>query len=272
MPASAAELMAQVAKLTLQAADLLAEGRVAEAEEVDRRAAALRRRAMRTAREEGAAGAATAAYAPAQSDRDMVVEGLTELDAISSPRLISDFVLARYGRHVNARLFSSLRRDERDAWQRWTQGRGGSRLTFVVPALEGTFFTTSRGLVALSMWPLARRIVGPRTGRVELLRAARSVLSALAWMRERDTAAAVPMERLASSLARTVPGAMEGWRVGAIEDVTRAVEWELRELEQADRDWREVAAARALTQLTEEEQVLGSAGPHVVRRASGGIA
>ena len=261
----AASLMARAAELTQRAAELLASGQVSEAEAADREAHALRQRALRQARK-AQASAGQGPYAPAESEREIVVEGLTELDAISSVRLVSDYVAARFSRSVTPRLFSALRRDEKRAWE-----RGSSlRVAFVVPALEGSYFTQARGQLALSTWPFWRRLVGPRTGRVELLRAAQNLLRQLEWMREQDEAATARLERLLVSLVRTVPGALDGWAIRDHDRTRAAIARELDVLREDDQQWREAAAERGERQLEDPERLWGAPPPHLVGRSGGG--
>src|SRR4029450_2752910 len=99
MSMDAATLMTQAADLTHKAAELLAAGRLEEAEEAARQAQRLRQSALRHARK--APSADSSLYSRAQSDRDTIVQGLIELDAIASPRLLSDYIAARFSRSVS---------------------------------------------------------------------------------------------------------------------------------------------------------------------------
>lgn len=262
-----ASLMAQAAELTQRAAVLIAEGRVSEAEAANSKARSLQQRALRDARR-SQAGTGPGLYAPAESERETVVEGLTELDAIAPARLVSDYVAARFSRSVSPRLFSALRRDERLAWQRGSS----SRIAFVVPALEGSYFSQARGQLALSTWPFWRRLVGPRTGRVELLRVAQNVLRQVEWIGEQDEAAAARLERLLVSLVRTVPGALNGWTIREPERARTAIARELDVLRNDDQRWREAAAERGERQLHEHARLWGAPPPHLVGRSGGGEA
>ena len=252
--------MAQAADLTHKAAELLAAGRVDEAEEAARQAQRLRHRALRQARNAPSA-ASSALYSPAQSDRDTIVEGLIELDCIASPRLLADYLAARFSRSFSPRQFSSMRRDEREAWKR----PASSRRAFVVPALEGGFLTPARGLLTVSTWPTWRRIVGPRTGRVELLRAGRNVLGQFEWLTGTDRNVAARMERLLVTLARSVPGALDGWTVANTERTRAAIERELAVLQGPDEEWRKTAAERAEAELDEGGLLWGVRPPHLVK-------
>jgi len=178
---------------------------------------------------------------------------------------VSDYASARYGRALTPRLFSSLRRDEREAWKR----SPSSRPVFVVPALEGSFFTQARANLALSTWPLPRRLIGPRTGRVELLRAANSVIRQFSWISQTDEIAGSKLERLVVTLVSTVPSALDGWSARDHDRVLEAVERELAVLQEDDFAWRDAAAERAEARLDEYELVWGARAPHLVREVGG---
>jgi len=253
--------MAEAANLTQKAADLLGVGRVTEAEEAERQAQRLRVRAFRLARN-AEMHKAGEPFAPGQTDRETILQGLIELDAIASPRLLADYLAARFARFVSPRQFSSLRRDERR--------RSAGRSALIVPALEGSYFEPARGVLAVSSWPTWRRLIGPRTGRVELLRAGRNVLQQLDWLAETDPSTSDRMERLVLSLVRTVPGALDGWKVKDRGRTREAVERELSVLEDPDTEWRVSAAERAEGQLDEEQLIWGAPPPHIVKAADRG--
>ena len=257
----AASLMTRAAELTQRAAELLAAGRVREAEETDREVRSLRQRALRQARRSPVSDGPTV-YAAAESERETVGQALTELDAIAPARLVADYANARFSRSVSPRLFSSLRRDERKAWNR----SGSARPVFIVPALEGSYFTQARGMLALSSWPLWRRLVGPRTGRVELLRAGGNILDQLTWLSETDNSAVGRMERLLISLVRSVPGAVDGWKLHDPSRTREAIDRELKVLQDADERGRKDAAQRAQQQLDPAGQLWGAPAPHLVGR------
>jgi hypothetical protein len=248
--------MAEAANLTQKAADLLGIGRVAEAEEAERQAQRLRVRAFRLARN-AEMNTPAEPFVSAQTERETIVQGLIELDAIASPRLVADYLAARFARFVSPRQFSSLRRDERR--------RSFGRSALIVPALEGSYFEPARGVLAVSSWPTWRRLIGPRTGRVELLRVGRNVLQQLDWLAETDQSTSDRMERLVLSLVRTVPGALDGWKLRDRSRTRKAVERELSVLEGPDTEWRMSAAERAEAQLDEEQLVWGAAPPHIVK-------
>jgi hypothetical protein len=255
----------------MRAAKHLAQGQLLEAESAEQAAADLRGRAMEIARNAAAHATQSVSDSPvmtSQSDRLAVAEALGEIDAIASPRLVADYVAARFNKIVATKSFASIRRDERKAWNR----SRGSRSIFIVPALDGGQFIPARGMLALSTWESWRRIIGPRTGRVELLRAARSVLAQWEWLQGgTDEAAAARMQRLLVQLIHSVPGATAGWRITSADQVHEAVERELTLLNKEDEDWRHKAAKRAESQLSSIDLLWGAEPLHAVEaRVVGG--
>src|SRR5256885_2235423 len=108
------DLLAEAAEHLRRAAELTAAGEVAKAEKAQHRAAALMRAAKRVDR--NPSSRPSRSFLHKQSDRDAAAEALTELDAISSPRIISEYASARFGKDLSPSSFSSIRRDERRAW------------------------------------------------------------------------------------------------------------------------------------------------------------
>ena len=136
------------------------------------------------------------------SARDRVVSALTELNVPSSPKLIAAFSEARSGAPFDQRALASIRRDERRSWE-----SGSRRDTYVLPTLEGPWFTAGRGRVVLSHWPLWQRIVGPLSPRVDHLKVClRTVDQCEA--KASDPEMADRMCKLLRDLARTVPDAL----------------------------------------------------------------
>jgi hypothetical protein len=178
------------------------------------------------------------------------VATLAEIGVPARARLISDYAEARFGEQVESRALSALRRDERRAW-----ASSSSRPTYVVPALEGRFFQPIRGLLALSDWPMARRLVGPWSERTDHLVATAQLARQLAWLNERDRDVAERLALVVAGMARSIPGALDGREVDTAR-VEAAAEAERAEL--ADEPWREEAAARARQQLSQEQQLWGA--------------
>lgn len=279
---TAAELMAGAADLMSQAASALERGDVSAATALDRRAAEMRRRALRaaSASEESVlpgspagSGDIAGRRVPLQrtprtvrslmasvSERQLVVDCLYELDAVATAALLGQYAVARFGQPVQPKRLSSIRRDDRRA-----SDRGAARPPFIVPALDGRRFEPARAQLALSTWPLPRRIMGPRSGRVELLRASLSVIAQLRWRADQGPSAADRpqsselMLNLLRDLSRSITGTtVDGY--GDIDAAEIAIRREYTELEPMDQQWRGEAAARARRQLTDTETVWGT-GP-----------
>ncbi|HZT65157.1 MAG TPA: hypothetical protein VFA11_05145 [Acidimicrobiales bacterium] len=186
------------------------------------------------------------------SARQSVVGALSEIGAPSRARLVADYIEARFGEHVEPRAFAGLRRDERRAW-----GKGSARPTYIVPALEGRFYQPIRGLLALSDWPLERRLIGPWSERADHLAATAQLARQLAWLNDRDPDGAKRLASVVAGMARSIPGAMDGTGVDTAR-VENAAEAERTALLTRDDPWRREAAARARDQLTDEQQLWGT--------------
>jgi hypothetical protein len=252
-----AALLKEAAALAVRAAALLEEGRVEEASDAQRQADLLMKRARRRM-----VTAAPARGPVSPPGREIAISALAELGVPASPRLIASYTAARFGVDVRSSAFSSLRRDEHRAW---TSTRA-SRTVYIVPGLEARRFTALRGVLTLSDWDLWRRLLGPRSPRVDHLRATIAVAEHLAWLKENgaDARTAQGMQRLLDELARTLPGVGDNeWTIGASR-ARELAEAELSLLEQADRELRISAAARAMQQLDERELVWGAEPLHAV--------
>jgi hypothetical protein len=186
------------------------------------------------------------------SARQAVIAALAEIGVPSRARLVSDYAEARFGERVESRAFSALRRDERRAW-----GTSSRRPTYLVPALEGRFFQPVRGILGLSDWPIERRLIGPWSERADHLTATAQLARQLAWLNERDPDVAERLAPVVAAMARSVPGALDGHEVDTAR-VEQAAEAERAVLAERDQPWRREAAARARSQLSEEQQLWGS--------------
>jgi hypothetical protein len=186
------------------------------------------------------------------SARQAVIGALAEIGVPSRARLVADYAEARFGERVEPRAFAALRRDERRAW-----GKGSARPTYVVPALEGRFYQPIRGLLALSDWPLERRLIGPWSERADHLAATAQLARQLAWLNNRDQDGAERLAPVVAGMALSIPGAMDGAGVDTAR-VEDAAEAERAGLFARDDPWRREAAARAREQLIDEQQLWGA--------------
>jgi hypothetical protein len=186
------------------------------------------------------------------SVRQAVISALAEIGVPCRAKLVAEYVEARFGQTVEPRAFAGLRRDERRTWSSTS-----ARPAYIVPALEGRFYQPIRGLLALSDWLLERRLVGPWSERADHLAATTQLARQLAWLNGRDAEAAKRLAPVVASMARSIPGAVDGREVDTAR-VEAAAEAEREVLAERDRAWRSDAASRARVQLSEEQQLWGA--------------
>lgn len=202
--------------------------------------------------------AATPAVVPVKPERSSgastrrtVAAALAEIGVPVQAKVITDYSEARFGERVDSRMFSALRRDERRAW-----GSSSPRPTYIVPALEGRYFQPIRGVLALSDWPIERRVMGPWSERADHLAATAQLARQLAWLDSRDRDVAERLAPVVARMARSIPGAI----VSGVVDTARvieAAEAELAEVAGLDDPWRSEAGLRAREQLGAEQQLWG---------------
>ncbi|WP_280234524.1 hypothetical protein [Nocardia cyriacigeorgica] len=166
MTHSAEELEAQIAELRAEVRRAAASG--------DRTTARRLRAELRRAEDSWDAvvlGAAPEAPVPPTSTvpvREHVHRALTLLSVPSAPKLVLAVHTGFFsGELVPARL-TSLRRDE----ERSFRAAPFARPYYICSALTTDLLAPARGLFAVSTWPLAQRMVGPLSPRVDLLKVA----------------------------------------------------------------------------------------------------
>jgi len=175
--------------------------------------------------------------------RELALDVVDAIGVPAAPRVVADYGLARFGVRIPAARLASLRRDERNAFD----ADSASRPAFLAPALLAETLTAVPRLVTSSAWPLERRIIGPRSLRVNHLRTLVAVCDAAELLAGRDDRGHEGLERLqrmGAALARTVPGALDdaGFDTAAARAAALA---ELAVIEEADATDRLKAAARA---------------------------
>ncbi len=193
----------------------------------------------------------TAALAPPQRVpllplREQVHHVLTLLTVPAAPRLIISVHEAFFsGEMIGARL-TSLRRDE----QRSYESAPNARPYYLCAALTAAHLAPARGLLAVSTWTMADRIVGPLSPRVHYLTAAIHVAERVGRLDETVPTA----RRLLWRFAGNIPGAADGGVTP--EGVARSARAELVIHEEDDRADREAAAERA-ARLRPVDQLFG---------------
>jgi hypothetical protein len=172
--------------------------------------------------------------------RELALDVVDAIGVPAAPRVVADYGVARFGVRIPAARLASLRRDERNAFD----ADSASRPAFLAPALLAETLTAVPRLVTSSAWPLERRIIGPRSLRVNHLRTLVAVCDAAELLASRDDRGRDSLVRMGVGLARTVPGAISdaGFDTASARAAALA---ELAVVEEADATDRLQAAARA---------------------------
>jgi hypothetical protein len=261
-----AELLRRAAELSSGAATLVDQGDVQGALALEAQADALRLQARSKL---VPPSPPPALEVPARKDRPdsvraLTISSLAEIGVPASPREVAEYAGARFATALDHRALASLRRDEHRAWS----SPRTVRAVYVVPALEGRRFLACRGKVALSDWPIGKRLVGPWSERADHLVATRNLARQLAWLQMADPEAGTRLSNLVKAYAATVPGALAG--PGAVDpaQVEAAVGKELAVLGPKDDAWRAEAAERAEEALSEAEKLWGAKPPNLYSGAS----
>ncbi|MFI5955924.1 hypothetical protein [Cryptosporangium sp. NPDC051539] len=185
--------------------------------------------------------------------REQVHQALALLGAPAAPRLIVAVHEAFSGDPVPSARLTSLRRDE----ERSYRSAPHARPYYLCAALTHDLLAPARGLLAISTWPMATRIIGPLSPRVDFLTAAARLAEQLQRIPDPGPAATRLLWRFAGNIpgAANVPGAPARQDPAA---VAAAAEAELAIHRDADRAHREDGAARARAQLDDVQQLFGS--------------
>jgi hypothetical protein len=182
--------------------------------------------------------------------REQVYEALSLLRVPAAPRLIATVHEAFFATTFPTARVTSLRRDE----ERSFRTAPFARPYYICAALTADFLSPSRGLLAVSTWPLEKRVIGSLSPRVDFLEAAIRVAEAI----ERIPAPVPAARRLLWRFAASIPGAAADADHIQPDAVRQAAEAELRVHRDDDTRTRREAASRARQQLTDAEQLFGS--------------
>jgi len=182
--------------------------------------------------------------------REQVHQALTMLGAPAAHRLIVAVHDAFFGSPLASARLTSLRRDE----ERSFRAAPYSRPYYLCAALTADLLAPARGLLAVSTWPMQRRVIGPLSPRVNYLGAAIQVAEGLLRVPDPGPAAV----RLLRQFAANIPGASQGVKPRTPQVVAAAARAELEIHQDEDLTIRRAAAARARTQLDDVEQLFGS--------------
>src|ERR1022692_3101596 len=193
--------------------------------------------------------------------REQVHQALTLLGGPAAPRLIVAVHDAFSAGMLAGSRLTSLRRDE----ERSFRVAPYARPYYLCAALTADLLAPVRGLLAVSTWPMDRRIVGPLSPRVDYLTAANAVAERLQRIPDATTQAQWLLWRFVSH----IPRAAASLRTMSPADVAAAAQAELAGHIDADAGHRAAAARRARTQLDDAEQLFGT-GLRVSHQADAG--
>jgi hypothetical protein len=182
--------------------------------------------------------------------REQVYEALSLLQVPAAPKLIATVHEAFFGATFPTTRVTSLKRDE----ERSFRIAPFARPYYICAALSADYLAPSRGLLAVSTWPLELRVIGSLSPRVDFLTAAIRVAEAIERIPEPPAAARRLLERFAASVSGAIsPGG--GADPAAVSEAARA---ELAVHRDADARVRRAAAERARG-LHHAEQLFGTA-------------
>jgi len=163
--------------------------------------------------------------------REILLDILDEVGVPSSPGTLSECAAVLAGVSIPSGRFASLRRDEQNAFGRDPL----SRPTWIVPALNYQGFRAIPRLVASSVWEPERRLIGPRTLRVNHLKTVLSLLKRLETLSQTGTTPQSDrLVDLTERYARSIPGAVSMGAKINWDQVRGAAQAELEVIEAVD--------------------------------------
>jgi hypothetical protein len=182
--------------------------------------------------------------------REQVHEALSLLTVPAAPRLIATVHEAFFVSMFPSGRLTSLKRDE----ERSFRSAPFARPYYICAALTADLLAPARGLLAISTWPMDRRVIGSLSPRVDFLTGAIRVAEAI----ERLPAPVPAARRLLWRFAASIPGAAASATQTDPHTVRQAAAAELGVHRDADTQTRQAAAKRAREQLDDAEQLFGS--------------
>ncbi|MGH3218432.1 MAG: hypothetical protein ACRDPY_06835 [Streptosporangiaceae bacterium] len=188
--------------------------------------------------------------APLLPLREQVHQALSLLTVPAAPRLIATVHEAFFsGTFATARL-TSLKRDE----ERSFRSAPFARPYYICAALTADLLAPARGLLAISTWPMDRRVIGSLSPRVDFLTAAIRVAEAI----ERLPRPVPATRRLLWRFAASIPGAAGTAAQLNPRTVRQAAAAELDVHQDTDQHVRQAAGQRARAQLDDAQQLFGT--------------
>ncbi|WP_188196142.1 hypothetical protein [Nonomuraea sp. SYSU D8015] len=191
--------------------------------------------------------------APPAPVREHVHQALTLLGVPAAAKMIVAVDQSFFsGTITNAKL-TSLRRDE----ERSFRSSPNARPYYLCAALSSERLSPVRGVLALSTWPLYRRIIGPLSPRTDLLTSTIRVAEHLERLTQAGDSPLGGL-RLLTQMAQNIPGAIADYGPADPARVVAAARAELAVHQERDLRQRKDAAERAAARLEEVNQLFGS--------------
>ena len=172
--------------------------------------------------------------------RQRVLDTLDELGVPARPRLVSAFAAAVHRWTVPAAQFSSLRRDDRRAYER----APASRPAWIVPAIDGKTLAAVPRIVANSSWAPERRVLASQSLVTHRLRSALAILQAADAARDAPGGVPPSLERLAWDFVESLRDTVAFGAADTPAAMRDSIHQALERIEPADLDERREAAAR----------------------------
>ncbi len=182
--------------------------------------------------------------------REQVHEALSLLTVPAAPRLIATVHEAFFAGTFPTIRLTSMKRDE----ERSFRTAPFARPYYICAALTADLLAPARGLLAISTWPMERRVIGSLSPRVDYLTGAIRVAEAI----ERLPAPVPAARRLLWRFAASIPGAAESAASTNPHEVMQAALAELAVHQAADQATRHAAGRRARDQLDDVQQLFGT--------------
>jgi hypothetical protein len=182
--------------------------------------------------------------------REQVHQALSLLTVPAAPRLIATVHEAFFATTFPTGKLTSLKRDE----ERSFRTAPYARPYYICAALTADRLAPSRGLLAVSTWPMERRIIGSLSPRVDYLISAIRIAEAVNRLPSETQTAT----RLLWRFAANIPGLQTPAATLNSRAVIQAAEAELAVHETADSQTRATAAQRARDQLDDVQQLFGA--------------
>lgn len=192
--------------------------------------------------------------------REHVHRALTLLSVPAAPKLVLAVHTGFFSGELAPARLTSLRRDE----ERSFRAAPFSRPYYICSALTTDLLSPARGLLAVSTWPLAKRMVGPLSPRVDLLTAAIRLAEHVAAQQHTEPSG----RRVLWQISTSIPGVSGGPDRLDPAAIIEAARGELAVHLDDDTHHRAAAAERAARQLDDPAAQLFGARLGVAARRS----